>query len=52
MNARANQSVLLVEDTITLAGVYKTALEKVGYEVECAYLASEARAAPFCVDRK
>ena len=45
MNARAHPSVLLVEDTVTLAGVYKAALEKNGYAVECAYLASEARAA-------
>lgn len=39
------RGILLVEDTLTLAHVYKAALEKSGYEVECAYLAREARAA-------
>ena len=43
MNAPAKQPILLVEDTLTLAHVYKAALEKAGHEVECAYLAKEAR---------
>ena len=35
MNAPAKQPILLVEDTLTLAHVYKAALEKAGHEVEC-----------------
>lgn len=43
--ARRLPDVLLVEDTVSLSDVYRTTLERVGYRVDCAYLASEARAA-------
>lgn len=45
MTSRTRQPVLLVEDTRSLSQLYETVLTRAGFEVECAYLAEEARAA-------
>ncbi|MEL7463699.1 MAG: sigma-54 dependent transcriptional regulator [Pseudomonadota bacterium] len=43
--SKAAGPLLLVEDTLTLAHVYQSALEAAGYQVECVHLAKEARRA-------
>lgn len=44
MSHRSDQPVLLVEDTRSLAMVYENVLKGAGLQVECAYLAAEAKA--------